>query len=215
MAPSSISCYKSGVTRPQPNVSSSVCCAPTVGGTNIGQPAYDPKLNQLYVGAARDSPTRFNNAGLLGLAISAAPVCAVSVKWQHPNTSIDPAIPPIVANGVVYYTDGFGSRVFALDAATGAPLWTTIHITGGILAPPMVVNGRLFVAGGWTDHTIRGFGLQPTKLAGTHGERNARPGQPSSFGVSALGAFARIRSRSFSEVRGTPSPARSGPLAAR
>jgi hypothetical protein len=41
----------------------------------------------------------------------------------------------------------FGRMMMSWQSAT------TIHITGGILAPPMVVNGRLFVAGGWTDHT--------------------------------------------------------------
>src|SRR6202171_2552917 len=133
-------------------------------GTNVGLPAYDPKLNQLYIAAPTDSPTGFNNAGLLGLAISGAPACAVSRQWQQRKAGINridgnPAIPPIVANGVVYYADGVGSHVYALDAATGQIRWSTSKIQGGIFASPMVVNGQLYIAGGGSDHTLRAFGL--------------------------------------------------------
>jgi outer membrane protein assembly factor BamB len=135
-------------------------------GVNIGQPAFDPVLNQLYIVAPSDSPVGFNNHGLLALAVGSN--CSISVAWQQPvganATTNNPAISPIVANGVVYYADGVASQVLALDATTGNILWSTDslapadRITGGIFASPTVVNGQLFVAGG-SDHKIHAFGL--------------------------------------------------------
>ena len=138
----------------------------TADGENVGMPAYDPKANQLYVVAPKDSPTNFSKAGLLVLPISGS--CSVSWKWSsHPNgASFGPSIPPVVANGVVYYTDGAGGHVYAVDPASpgSLPLWSfssTQGIQGGIFASPMVVNGQLYIAegGGGTSTWIRAFGL--------------------------------------------------------
>ncbi|MGF6600188.1 outer membrane protein assembly factor BamB [Paraburkholderia sp. GAS448] len=134
-------------------------------GTNIGLPAYDPALKQLYIAAPSDSPTGFNKHGLLALGISST--CSVGLAWQQPvgkNSAIDnPAISPVIANGVVYYGDGIASQVFAIDARSGQILWSTDSLpvgerpTGGILTSPTVVNGQLFVAG--MDHKLHAFGL--------------------------------------------------------
>ena len=132
----------------------------TANGENVGMPAYDPTLNRLYIVAPKDSPTKFNTAGLLALAISGT--CSVSVAGtSHPsNARFGPSIPPVVANGVVYYTDGAGSHVYAVEAANPANLlWSTSSIPGGIFASPMVVNGQLYIAGGGSDHKLRAFGL--------------------------------------------------------
>jgi len=135
----------------------------TSSGQNIGMPAYDPQLNQLLIVAPSDSPTNNNKAGLLALPISGT--CSVSVgETSHPtNASFGPSIPPVVANGVVYYTDGFGSHVYAVEAAHPLNLlWSTNSsngITGGIFASPMVVNGQLYIVGGGKDHAISAFGL--------------------------------------------------------
>jgi outer membrane protein assembly factor BamB len=133
-------------------------------GDTIGLPAYDH--NQLYIVAPQDSPTNFNKHGLLALAISGA--CSVSLAWQQPVGSTasfnNPAISPIVANGVVYYADGIASQVYAMDAKSGQIQWSTDNlpstdrVTGSILVSPTVVNGQLFVAG-YGDHTLHAFGL--------------------------------------------------------
>ena len=66
--------------------------------------------------------------------------------------------PPTVANGVVYYGNGFGKKEWAFDAATGVKLWDSgATITANIYAAPTVINGMLFVAS-W-DHKLHAFGL--------------------------------------------------------
>jgi len=58
----------------------------------------------------------------------------------------DPAIPPTVANGVVYYSTGIASSIFAFSSA-GKYLWDSgQQITGGVVASPTVINGMLLVA---------------------------------------------------------------------
>ncbi|MGF6604181.1 outer membrane protein assembly factor BamB [Paraburkholderia sp. GAS448] len=135
------------------------------GPSSIGLPAYDPVLRQLYIAVPRDSPTGFDKHGLVALAIGST--CSASVAWQQPvgknEGASNPAISPVVANGVVYYADGVASQVFAMDARSGQILWSTDSLpvgerpTGGILTSPTVVNGQLFVAG--FDHKLRAFGL--------------------------------------------------------
>jgi outer membrane protein assembly factor BamB len=135
-------------------------------GSDIGLPAYDPALRQLYIAAPSDSPTGFNKHGLIALAFNST-CSAASVAWQQlvgkNSASNNPAIPPVVANGVVYYADGVASQVFAIDAKSGQILWSTDQlpaaerVTGGIFTSPSVVNGQLFVAG--YDHKLHAFGL--------------------------------------------------------
>ncbi|MCX5539351.1 PQQ-binding-like beta-propeller repeat protein [Paraburkholderia sp. CNPSo 3076] len=138
---------------------------PRSSGTNIGLPAFDPVLNQLYMASPSHSFTGFDNHGLLALGFSGS--CSINLTWQQPvgkdSVSDNPAISPVAAKGVVYYADGIASQVFAMDAKSGQILWSTNSLplperpTGGILASPTVVNGQLFVAG--MDHKIHAFGL--------------------------------------------------------
>ena len=62
-----------------------------------------------------------------------------------------------MANGVVYIGSG-GNNVYALNAATGAELWsfTTISNVG---SSPAVVNGMLFVGAGYKDGNLYAFHL--------------------------------------------------------
>lgn len=133
-------------------------------GDTIGLPAYDH--NQLYIVAPQDSPTNFNKHGLLALSVSGT--CSLGLAWQQPVGSTapfhNPAISPVVANGVVYYADGIASQVYAMDAKSGQILWSTDtlpstdRVTGAILTSPTVVDGQLFVAG-YGDHKLHAFGL--------------------------------------------------------
>jgi outer membrane protein assembly factor BamB len=121
-------------------------------------PAYDPTTNMVYV-ADSSSTTDPNTSisysqGLIAFQVK--PDCTLDPNpaWSAPN---DPGgwvsmSPPTVANGVVYYGNGFGNTLLAYDAATGAPVWDSGSvIQGGIWAAALVANGRLY-AGSWDGH---------------------------------------------------------------
>jgi len=137
----------------------------TPSGGFIGLPAFDPALNRIYLANPVDSSTGLVQHGLVALSIQSD--CSVAIAWNLPvgvnSAGANPAISPVVANGVVYYADGIGSEVFAVDAQSGSQLWSTNNlpeadrVTGGIFTSPTVVNGQLFVAG--FDHKIRAYGL--------------------------------------------------------
>ncbi|MGF6970305.1 outer membrane protein assembly factor BamB [Paraburkholderia sp. WC7.3g] len=138
----------------------------SVEGSNIGLPAFDPVLNRLYVVSPGGSGS--NNLyqhGVIALSIDSN--CTVNPKpvWQAQvglnRSSFNPAIPPVAANGVVYYADGLGNDFYALDAADGTILfhrqYTPVQTGEGNFASPMVVNGQVFVAG--SDHVVHAYGL--------------------------------------------------------
>jgi outer membrane protein assembly factor BamB len=138
--------------------------SPSSAGNFVGAVAYDPVFNQVYVGNPTDDAVFAH--GLIALAVQRD--CTLSPAWQQtvgaeastvPGIAgNDPVIPPIAANGVVYYATGYDSRVYAFDAAPGNYLWDSgALIQNGIYASPMVVNGLLFVAA--FDHKLYAFGL--------------------------------------------------------
>ncbi len=110
-----------------------------------GIPAWSPKTNMLYISNNSDSNTGTYFHGLI--ALHAGSNCQLSLAWQQtvgPNYTSDS--PPTVANGVVYYGDGYGNTERAFNAATGAQLWSSgATIGGGLYAAPIVVNGMLLV----------------------------------------------------------------------
>lgn len=119
-------------------------------GDFIGLPAYDPVVNQMYLGNPKDDNTGTYSHGLLAFGV--ANDCSLTLQWQQtvganavPGTD-SPVIPPVVANGIVYYATGGASSVFAFDP-NGNYLWDSgQQITGGIFTSPTVVNGMLLVA---------------------------------------------------------------------
>lgn len=133
-------------------------------GSNIGMPAFDPVLNQLYVASPSGSGTLYKH-GLIALSIGSN--CSVNPTpvWQAQvgvnDFNFNPAIPPVVANGVVYYADGIGNDVYAFNATNGAVLfhtqYTPVQTGEGNFASPSVVNGQVFVAG--SDHVVHAYGL--------------------------------------------------------
>ena len=82
--------------------------------------------------------------------------CALEPAWQQ-SVGPDPAVlsPPVTANGVVYLGTGFGRELWAFDAASGRPLWTSGRLDGAVYGGPTVANGRLY-AGAW-DGRIHAF----------------------------------------------------------
>ena len=122
----------------------------TVGSLFIGVPAYDPGRRLIYVNNPNGSRDGRFKGGLVALKVGAD--CELGVAWQTalgaaggsggPNLSV----PPTVANGVVYAVRSADSAVYALDAATGAQLWSSSTlITGGIYGAVTVANGQLLV----------------------------------------------------------------------
>ncbi len=130
-------------------------------GNFIGMPAYDPVLNQIYLGSPTDSGGGPYHHGLIAMSVQAN--CSLGLAWQtqvglNASSYDNPVIPPTVANGVVYYADGDLNEVFAFNAQTGQVLWRFSPVTShGIYASPTVVNGKVFV--GAFDHKLYAFGL--------------------------------------------------------
>jgi outer membrane protein assembly factor BamB len=135
-------------------------------GSNIGLPAFDPVLNQLYVVSPSGSGTNtLYKHGLIALSIRSNCSVNPTPAWQAQvgvnSPSFNPAIPPVAANGVVYYADGLGNDVFAFNATNGTMLfnahYTPFQTGEGNFASPSVVNGQLFVGG--SDHVVHAYGL--------------------------------------------------------
>ncbi len=115
-------------------------------GIFIGLPAYSPADGLLVVSNPGPDDPPFTH-GVIAFRVGTD--CAPSLAWQRAlgpdGTTTVPS--PTVTNGVVYAADGAGGRVFALDATDGRPLWDSGRTLGGaVFAPPVVVDGRLFVA---------------------------------------------------------------------
>jgi eukaryotic-like serine/threonine-protein kinase len=63
---------------------------------------------------------------------------------------------PAVANGVVYVAS-INDKVHALDASTGAALWTATGSANNETSSPAVANGRVYI--GFQDNRLYAFGL--------------------------------------------------------
>jgi outer membrane protein assembly factor BamB len=79
-------------------------------------------------------------------------LCALDAKtgvlaWSFP-TSATVRSSPAVANGVVYFGNDQGD-LYALDAGSGAYLWN--YNVGGFLHSPAVVDGSMYVNGGYVN----------------------------------------------------------------
>jgi polyvinyl alcohol dehydrogenase (cytochrome) len=74
------------------------------------------------------------------------------ILWQTPDpqASKNPGF-VTAANGVVYAGSaaGSGGNMYALDASTGAVLWSFAS-GGSVFSAPAVVHGRLFWGSGYT-----------------------------------------------------------------
>jgi outer membrane protein assembly factor BamB len=118
-----------------------------VGFAFIGAAAYDPSLKNVYVTSNADDGVGVFFHGIIALSVQSD--CTLALAWQQQIgfNDLSATIPAIAANGVVYAPTGGGSSVFAFDGSSGQYLWDTGGFAqGGVFAPPMVVNGQLFVA---------------------------------------------------------------------
>ncbi len=92
------------------------------------------------------------NTGYSSGSVEALKASTGEFIWK---TGVGGAYPPIVANGVVY-VGTVNDAVYALNARTGASLWS--YTTGNsIISSPAVVNGVLYVTS--EDYNLYAFSL--------------------------------------------------------
>lgn len=77
--------------------------------------------------------------------LSAANVGSLQVAWTAPAAD-GVGNAPAVANSIVYFGDSLGGDVYAVDASTGALIWT-VNIGQGV-SPPVVGGGVVYVGNG-------------------------------------------------------------------
>jgi hypothetical protein len=127
------------------------------GGGFIGVPAYSPQTEMVYVPNQKQPSGSFYTYGMLAFRMDAN--CKLELAWQT-TAGTNGGIPstPTVANGLVYYSDGFHKTIHAFDANSGVELWASgSEVAGAIMATPVVVNGQLF-AGSYDNH-LHAWGL--------------------------------------------------------
>lgn len=121
-----------------------------------GIPAWSPATNRLYIGNSSNSNSDIYKAGMIAFRVNAK--CKLKLAWQAAEsvTGDHSVSPPTVANGVVFYGQGYENKEYAYDASIGAILWNSgSGIGGGLYAAPTVINGQLLVPS-W-DHKLYAF----------------------------------------------------------
>lgn len=132
-------------------------------GLFVGGLAYDPTTDVVYVAHGFNPPGGRYKRGLVALKVGQG--CKLRLAWQQSSSHKGITSAPIAANGVVYYGNGAGSRLFAYNAANGKPLWNSgTSVRGAVFAAPTIVNGALY-AGSW-DHKLHAFSMRLSKLHG-------------------------------------------------
>jgi hypothetical protein len=109
-------------------------------GDALASPAYDPATHMLYI-ESNTGEGATSGGTVQAYAITAG--CKVTHAWTAGGgTQATYSSVPSIANGVVYVS---GTRfIYALDALSGSVLWTSPQLEGLVLAPPTVVNGRVY-----------------------------------------------------------------------
>ncbi len=119
-----------------------------LGGSGFGQtgligvPAYWPTTSTVFVSNPLDHGQYRH--GIVAFQVTGS--CQLSFEWSASYGPAGNDSTPTVADGVVFFGDGVGSRAVALDAHTGHVLWTSGRaIKRPVLAAPAVVNGKVYV----------------------------------------------------------------------
>jgi outer membrane protein assembly factor BamB len=88
--------------------------------------------------------------------LTGIPAQSLSLAWRQATASgcTSYSSPTVVENRL--YVGDYCNAVSALDAATGAPLWT-VATDGKVDSTPAVVGGRVFVATGVPGHSVYAF----------------------------------------------------------
>jgi outer membrane protein assembly factor BamB len=116
------------------------------GANLIGVPAWDPVHRLLFVGNSADSADATYQSGLLAFRIGRD--CTLQLAWQRPGGG-GVTGSPVIANGVVYFGDGSGHKLLAVNAKTHKKLWTSRQLfTTSLQTEPIVAGGRVYVTTG-------------------------------------------------------------------
>jgi hypothetical protein len=122
-----------------------------------GVAAYSPVTQLVYIGNPRATGTY--SYGLL--AFRTLSNCTLTLAWQRSVGIInqnDTNESVVIANGVAYFTNGWGKQVYAINAQTGVALWNSgTTITNYTFSAPTIDGGRLYVAS--YDNNLYAFGL--------------------------------------------------------
>ena len=132
-----------------------------------GIPAFWPAGNMLYVTDSGDGAGGVP-AGVVALAVSAAPACKLSVAWAKalPKLGSTQSSATVVGN-VVLVGEGGSGEVHAFDAQTGTELWNSgTTVTGNTYAAPTVGRGKVFV-GSWAGTAPSDYGVVRAFALGT------------------------------------------------
>ena len=125
-----------------------------LGGSGFGQAgllgvaAYWPATSTVFVSNPADRG-RYRH-GIVAFKVTAS--CRLAYEWSASYGPPGNNSTPTVANGVVFFGDGYGNRSAAFDARTGRMLWNSGRtLRGHVFAAPTVVNGKVYISslGGW------------------------------------------------------------------
>lgn len=118
--------------------------------------AYAPSTGYVYM----TDPKSYGSYGYGLLAFKVQSNCTLALQWQR-NVGLsnqgDTSEQVLIANGVAYFTNGWGKTVYAINASTGAVLWNSGTTIGNFtFAAPTVDGGHLYV--GSYDDNLYAFG---------------------------------------------------------
>jgi outer membrane protein assembly factor BamB len=118
----------------------------------IGVASYSTATQMLYV--VNGAPSDYKQ-GVAAFRFDAN--CKLALAW---NTflPITGSAAPVIANGVVYVSGGLATKIYALNATTGAKLWDSgTAITDMTFPSPIIVDGHVYAVA--YDGKLHAFGL--------------------------------------------------------
>ena len=82
--------------------------------------------------------------------------CTLRRTWHGAFPVTDLSTAPVTANGVLYWGDGSGNRLFAIDLASHRRLWNSGNLHAPPQTEPIVVDGHVYASVG---KNLYAFGL--------------------------------------------------------
>jgi outer membrane protein assembly factor BamB len=130
-----------------------------LGASFLAQPSYSSELGMFFISAARD----YDDSGAIRtfdavVGFKVGPRCELPERptWTAPGVGRGPKSPPLIVDDLVFVPGGFDRNAFALDARTGAVLWT-VGLPGAVLAPIAYAGDEVLV--GDAAGNLHTFGL--------------------------------------------------------
>ena len=164
--------------------------APSDDGSLIGDLAQDLTNGLIFVGNPDPNTSGGTTypRGLLAFTVNGS--CQLQLAWsQGGNAAGGPLASPSVVPGVVFFATGSANTVYALDSATGTPLWNSgSTIKSNAYVAPSLIGGQVFI-GSWDSH-LYVFGVPATPIAASllPGGRTVGPGTTPSVFATMLNA---------------------------